>query len=115
MSLNRRAALAQITFLSLSLATAAWAGHVVDNSMGRFDAVYKGDVRVTEPGKEPRTFKSVKFELQGRYMTIFLPDVDPVKARCDQIYTTGYKTEISGHQTESGRRFFITASGQIGE
>ena len=92
------------------LAAPAWAGHEVDNSLGRYDGSYVGDVRVSEPEKEDRVVKKVMVELQERYVTLQFKD-EIVRARYDQIYTMGYKTEISTRHPKKDIRYVIIIEG----
>ena len=95
---------------------AAWAGHEVDNTRGKLNGTYKCDMKVKAKDKEDAVFKDVKITLVERYVDIFVPGAEvAVHARIDQIYTFGFKSEVSSHDPEKGTRYICTINGQLGD
>ena len=120
MSMNRRTAIKRLGALILTGSAlgsqAAWAGHQVDNSMGKINGTYKCDLKVKEKDKEDRLVKEIKITVLDRYVDVYLIEGEnPVHAHIDQIYTFGYKSEIMAHESDRGLRFVCKLNGQLGD
>ena len=114
--MTRRQAFKNITLITLApvlLRQPAWAGHEIDNAQGRRNGRYVATkIRVTEPDKEEITLKKTRIELSERYVLIYLKDRN-VNCRVDQIYSMGYKLEISANDPGKPIRYFIIVEGNF--
>lgn len=90
----------------------AWAGRELTNNLGQYDGAWNAKVKVQEEGKEDVTFPKLKVELQERFIRIYF-DTETVACRHDQIYTTGYKTEITARHSAKPITYFITINASI--
>lgn len=119
MSMNRRTAIKRLgAFLAIGSAIgsqSAWAGHEVNNDMGKINGTYKCDLKIKEKDKEDRTIQT-KCTVVDRYVDIYLVEGEnPVHAHIDSIYTFGYKSEIMAHDADKNMRFICKINGQLGD
>ena len=96
----------------LTFSVPAWAGREIDNREGRYNGVWNAQVKIEEPDKEPVVIPVVKVELTERFIHIYLKD-ETVVSRTNNIYTTGYKTEISTRHPKKDINYFVTIPGPI--
>ncbi len=97
---------------AFAFAVPAWAGREIDNREGRYNGAWNAQVKIEEPEKEAIVLPKVKVELQERYIRIYLKD-ETVVARHSNIFTTGYKTEISARHPTKDINYFVTIPGAI--
>jgi hypothetical protein len=92
----------------------AIAGRELDNRGGLYDGHYTAEsVRVREDDKDDVTFERVPMVLEGRYVSLNLGDQLLAKARVDQMYDTGFKTEITATDTQKDVRYMIKLKGSM--
>ena len=91
----------------------AWAGHEADNLQGKYNGRYKAvKIRITEKDKEEVILKKVTVELHEEKMQIFIKDAT-INTKVDQIYSMGWKLEVSCHDSVSGISYFVIIEGNF--
>lgn len=96
------------------LVAPAFAGRELDNRSGMYNGNYRAaNIKVRQPDQEDKEMKSVPIVLRERFVDIVTGEAQLEKARVDQIYTTGYKTEITAREIDGNKRYFIMIEGSI--
>ena len=95
------------TLALLSLTGPALAGHELDNRFGKYNGSYVGKAKVIIPDQDDKIIEKIRFDLEERHVNIDFKE-GMVRARLDQIYTFGYKTEVMCHHPEKDERYILT-------
>lgn len=104
-----------ILLLLVVLVLPALAGREIDNRSGLYNGDYIADeIEIREPDKEPVSKKKIHIGLRERKLTITWSDELMDNCRVDQIFTTGYKTEITASNIKNDIRYFVKINGPIG-
>jgi hypothetical protein len=102
-----------LLLLSLMVVWPAVAGRELNNRSGQYNGDYKATVTIRQDEKEDEVVEKVTVMLRERYCDIVFSPDRMERARVDQIYTTGYKTEITCRHPEKDMRFFIVIAADI--
>lgn len=104
----------RVLALGTLLALPVWAGRELDNRFGMYNGDFKAkSVKVRQPDVEEKELSNIPFSLRERNLQLMI-DVETIEnARVDQIYTTGYKTEITARQVDGDKRYFLFIEGSI--
>lgn len=97
----------RILLLLLLLASPCFAGRELDNRGGQYNRDTVGEVEVREPDKEPVKHPKVNLVLRERRLDIIFSPEKAAKARVEQIWATGTRTEITASDVNSNTRYFI--------
>jgi hypothetical protein len=104
---------AQTVLLATMMVLPAVAGRELDNRQGVFDGTYMAvTCQVRKPDVDETQLEKVPFVLRHREAVLELPDkLD--KCRVEQIYDTGFNTEITCTSFESDTRYFLKLKGRL--
>lgn len=103
-----------MAFIALLICWPAVAGRELNNRSGQYNGEWKASVTIRQDDKEDEVVDKVVVQLRERYCDIIFSTDRMERARVDQIYTTGYKTEITARSAEKDLRFFIVIAADIG-
>lgn len=107
----------QTILLSSMLVLPALAGRELDNRFGKLDGDYRAEtVKISEPDKEEKVVEDVSFTLTRREIVLAFPAEHGLhfqKARVDQIYDTGFKTEITARDADKDIRYLLRIKGSL--
>lgn len=105
---------AQTVLLATMMVLPAVAGRELDNRHGIFDGTYMAvSCTVRQPDVEEKQLERVPFNLRAREALLELPGPKFDKCRVEQIYDTGFNTEITCTSFDTDVRYFIKLKGRL--